>query len=334
MRADRLLSILLLLETHRRMTAREFAQRLEVSERTIHRDMEALSLSGVPVVAERGAGGGWTLLDGYHTTLTGLNEAEVRSLFLTPPARLLGDLGLQRAAGAASLKLLASLPEFARKHAELARQRLYVDAAGWNQQEESAPFLPLMQEAIWTQTQVRMVYRKSDDSVVDRTVHPFGLVAKGTVWYLVAGTSDGTRTYRVARIQRAELTRDQAVTPPGFDLVRYWHESSARFIASFARFAVVMRVHPDLREWLSASASIRVVEMDDPDERGWSRALALFEGEHHACTYALAHGPHVEVLAPPELRARVTAAVQATGVLYGEDAAGVPAQEPVNTDGQ
>src|SRR5438874_8268242 len=149
MRADRLLSIMLLLQVHRRMTARDFARRLEVSERTIHRDMDALSVAGIPVVAERGAGGGWSLLDEYRTNLTGLNGAEVRALFMTKPARLLADLGLDKAADAAVIKLLAALPSVARRGAEYARQRIYVDVTGWRESKESIPCLPVIQEAIW-----------------------------------------------------------------------------------------------------------------------------------------------------------------------------------------
>src|SRR5205085_10567172 len=131
MRADRLVSILLLLQLHGRMTARGLAERLEVSERTIHRDMEALSAAGVPVVAERGAGGGWALVDGYRTNLTGLNGAEIQSLFTATPTRLLSDLSLDKASDAAHVKLLAALPEASRALAEYARQRIHVDAAGW-----------------------------------------------------------------------------------------------------------------------------------------------------------------------------------------------------------
>src|SRR5215210_4709996 len=137
MRADRLLSILSHLQVHHRITARELAGRLEVSERTIHRDMEALSAAGIPVVAERGLGGGWSLLGEYRTNLTGLNEAEIQSLFVTKPTRLLADLKLERAAEGASLKLLAALPSIYRRGAEYARQRIYIDVSGWNRSEET-----------------------------------------------------------------------------------------------------------------------------------------------------------------------------------------------------
>src|SRR5262245_108945 len=142
MRADRLLSILLLLQTGGRMTARGLAERLEVSERTIHRDMEALSMAGVPVIAERGANGGWSLLEAYRTNLTGLNQAEIQALFLTQPPHVLSDLGMRQAAEGALVKLLASLPTPQRQDAEFMRARIHVDGAGWKQSVESVPCLP------------------------------------------------------------------------------------------------------------------------------------------------------------------------------------------------
>nr|MDQ3818613.1 HTH domain-containing protein [Acidobacteriota bacterium] len=158
MRADRLLSILLLLQIHQRMTSRELARRLEVSERTIHRDMEALGMAGVPIAAERGQRGGWMLMEGYETRLTGLNEAEIQALFLTRPARLLADLSLDKASDAALIKLSAALPPVFRHDADYARQRIYVDVTGWNPRDEKAPALHTLQEAVWQERKVSFTY--------------------------------------------------------------------------------------------------------------------------------------------------------------------------------
>src|SRR5918999_3855096 len=186
MRADRLFSIVLLLQAHRLLTARALAERLEVSERTIHRDMEALSGAGIPVVAERGAGGGWSLLGEYRTNLTGLNEAEIQSLFVTRPPRLLADLNLEKAAEGASLKLLAALPTVYRRGAEQARQRIHIDVSGWQRAEEAVPLLHVVQEAVWQERRLRMTYGQEECGAAERVVDPLGLVAKGSVWYLVA----------------------------------------------------------------------------------------------------------------------------------------------------
>jgi len=188
-RADRLLSIVLLLQTHRHLTSRSLAERLEVSERTIHRDMEALSGAGIPVVAERGSGGGWSLIGEYRTDLTGLNESEIQSLFVTQSPKVLADLKLTKASDAALLKLLAALPAMYRRGAERARQRIYIDSAGWNRNEESVPHLQLVQEAIWAERKLRITYERGPDSeAVERQLDPLGLVAKGRrgIWSLVS----------------------------------------------------------------------------------------------------------------------------------------------------
>ena len=217
MRADRLLSILLLLQVNKRLTARALAERLEVSERTVLRDMEALGAAGVPVTAERGAGGGWGLVPGYRSDLTGLNAAETQALFLGEsshkPSRLLADLGMGRAADAALIKLLASLPVRSRRDVEYTRERLHIDGAGWYQSGEAFPLLPALQEAVWSERQVRMEYQKADGSTVERLVNPLGLVAKGSVWYLVADAEGGLRSYRVSRVRAACLTGCRASAP-------------------------------------------------------------------------------------------------------------------------
>ena len=166
MRADRLLSIMLLLQVHKRVTSRELARRLEVSERTIHRDMDALGAAGIPIYAERGIGGGWALSEAYQTNLTGLNEAEIQALFLATPPNLLADLGLHQAADAALIKLLAALPAFSRRDAEFARQRIHVDGAGWLRAREAVPFLSAIQEALWQDRKLILAYQRAPASTL------------------------------------------------------------------------------------------------------------------------------------------------------------------------
>src|SRR5215212_271742 len=178
MRADRLLSIMLLLQIYQRLTAGELARRLDVSERTIYRDMEALSAAGVPVVAERGAGGGWALVDGYRTNLTGLNAAEVQTLFSGLPPSLLADLKLDRARDAAHVKLLAALPPSSRADAEYARRRVHVDVAGWGGAGEAVPHLHTIQEAVWRGRKLLFTYGNDCGGAAERAVDPLGLVAK------------------------------------------------------------------------------------------------------------------------------------------------------------
>ncbi len=319
MRADRLLSIMLLLQTYRRMTAHDLADRLEVSERTIHRDMESLSAAGVPVVAERGIGGGWSLLGEYRTNLTGLNEAEIQALFLARSPRLLDDLGLGRAAEAAFIKLFAAVPPSALRDAESASQRIYVDVTGWNRTEESVPLLPLLQEAVWRERKLRFKYQRGDDCDVERLVDPLGLVAKGSVWYLVAAIDGDIRNYRVSRMLEAELTDQIFIRPEAFDLVEHWRQSAVEFKSRFPRYLVRARVHPEAvnRMYIIGRFS-RVEQVDPPDENGWRPVTLCFQFEDDACECLLGFGDQVEVLEPPELRQKLFDRAEQVIELYSQ----------------
>jgi predicted DNA-binding transcriptional regulator YafY len=326
MRADRLLSILLLLQAHARITARELARRLEVSERTIHRDMTALSATGIPVVAERGGGGGWRLLEDYRTDLTGLTGAEARTLFLAAPARLLADLGLHRASEAAFIKLLAALPSAARRDAEYVRQRIYVDAAGWQQTESATPALAALQEAVWRERKLALTYQRSDGSVVERLVDPLGLVAKGKAWYLVAAVEGEIRSYRASRVQEAMLRDQPCVRPADFDLPAYWDESAARLTEGLPRYPVVVRadqvVLPRMR---FSERYVRVEHVGAPDADGWVTVSLQCQGRAEACGYVLGFGPEIEVLEPRELREQVIEAAQGILSFYAAHGRRAPA---------
>ena len=193
MRADRLLSILMYLQARGRMTAYELAEELEVSERTIYRDLEALHAAGVPVLAERGPGGGCQLPEEYKVSLTGLTENEVRGLFLSPVSGPLADLGMGKALEAAMLKLSAALPSTHRRDVERMRQRVLVDTAQWFRPSEPVPYLPLLQEAVWQDRTLRFTYRRADGVHVKRTLDPYALVAKSSIWYLVGAAVDHAR---------------------------------------------------------------------------------------------------------------------------------------------
>jgi predicted DNA-binding transcriptional regulator YafY len=330
MRADRLLSIILLLQAHQRMTAGELARRLEVSERTIYRDMDALSMAGIPVVAERGASGGWTLLDTYKANLSGLNvlmqsisPAELQTLFLNAPARALDDLGLQRASEAAALKLLGALPAVSRRNVEYIRQRIYVDATGWRAFNEDISALPTLQEALWQERKLIIRYQRGDQTLVERLIDPLGLVAKGSVWYLVAGVDSEIRTYRVSRLREVRLADQPSVRLPDFDLAAYWEQSAAEFKANLPRYPTLLRAAPEILARLPLMWRFAQIErVDPPDADGWSKAAVLFELEEEACLYVLSFGPHIEVLEPPALRDRVIAVAQLIVAFYAEHVQG------------
>ncbi len=317
MRADRLLSIILLLQTHRRLTSRQLSEWLEVSPRTIHRDMDALSGAGVPVTAERGRDGGWMLLDGYTTDLTGLNALESQTLFLSKLPEPLVQLGLEEAAEAARLKLLAALPAVSRQTAETARQRLYIDPTGWRRAEETAPHFEVVQRAVWQGQQLRMDYRGANGSLSQRTVNPLGLVAKGSSWYLVASRDDQLRTYRLSRIESAEMLDSPAIRPEDFDLAGYWEQSATDFSARLPRYPVTLRVSPDLLPQIRHGVGFnRVESVDPPDDDGWSRLVMTFNAEADAQAMVIRHGDQVEILDPPELRAAVITLARQILALY------------------
>ncbi len=307
MRADRLLSILLLLQVDRRVTARELAKRLEVSERTILRDMEALSGAGVPVVAERGAAGGWSLLEEYQTKLTGLSAAEIQSLFLARPARLMADLGLKREAEAAFIKLQASLPASSRQQAEFARERILIDTSGWRDPAESIAALPVLLDALWEERQVRFCYQRMGCEPTERVADPVGLVAKGSSWYLVGQVDGEARTYRVSRISDATILDQPGARPEAFDLAAYWERSAVEFRQKLPRFYATFLVTPAAMRWVRYRGWRLEQEMPEGDR---VRVRLRFDIEEEAVQFALSLGGEAEIVEPRELRSRVLEAAR------------------------
>ncbi|MDQ1524623.1 MAG: hypothetical protein QOE47_2547 [Pyrinomonadaceae bacterium] len=323
MRADRLFSIVLLLQSHRHLTSRDLAGRLEVSARTIHRDMEALSGAGIPVVAERGTGGGWSLLGEYRTNLTGLNEAEIQSLFVIKPSRLLADLNLEKAAEGALLKLLAALPSVFRRGADYARQRIYVDVTGWNRAEETVPLLHRLQEAIWQERRVRMSYARGECEAVERLADPLGLVAKGSVWYLVAAVDGEVRSYRVSRVERVEVLDEPCRRPPDFDLASFWERSAAEYRAHLPSYRARVRVRREIVARMPyAGRFARIERTGEVDADGWVEVWLRFDVEEMACEYALSFGTQLEVLEPASLREKVFAAARSVVDFYARKETG------------
>lgn len=312
MRADRLLSTLLLLQAHGKMTVRQLAKRLEISERTAHRDLEALSSAGVPVLALRGSRGGWVLDEEWRTRVPGLDDAELRALLMAQP-RVIGDAPLAAAAERALDKLVAAMPVSLRARAAFLRERLYVDTAGWRGVVENLSFLPVVQDAVSRDRRLFIEYRKPNGQHSERTVDPLGLVAKGTSWYLVANTVEGFRTFRVSRIERATVLEIAAERPPEFDLAAHWKSSTQAFRENRSRYSVTLRaerrVAEDLMSWKAA-------QWITTDADGWMTLRAIFEDEEHACFVMLGMGARAEVLEPVALRERVVAGAAAVIATY------------------
>lgn len=319
MRADRLISLVLLLQTEGRMTARTLAARLEVSERTILRDLNALSCAGIPVYAERGPGGGCALPMGYRTSLTGLTQAEVRALFLPETPGPLADLRLGAVRDALLLKLLAALPTSRRRDAEWARERLYLDADPWFRRPEAVPHLNAVQAAVWEDRCVRVAYRDRRGVASRNLVEPYALVAKASVWYLVAKRDAQMRVYRVSRMEAVDPIEQSFRRDADFNVAAFWVRWMAEFEATLARYPVSVRVVstcldalPPGQEEDDTAADARQVEPADHAE--WRTLGVEFESFADALQHVLQLGENIEVLAPAELRvgvARIAARIVA-----------------------
>lgn len=303
MRADRLLSILLLLQNHGRMTSRQLAERLEVSERTVHRDMEALSASGVPVYAMRGADGGWALAEGYRSNLTGMKIDELQSLLVASPTALLNDLGLRENYDSAFLKLLSALPQTVQQDTMHVRQRLHIDGAGWHESSETFPFLPVVQDAVWLSRKLSIRYQR-EDSIVERIVCPLGLVAKRSTWYLVAQVGEDMRTYRISRLLDAQMLDEAFTRPTDFDLAHYWAQSTVEFKSSLPRYPSRLLVKTDALPALKQERYIKIASTQAAGN-DWMEAEVEFHTLDSACSIVLHFGPHIQVVEPQELRCEI-----------------------------
>ena len=310
MRADRLLSALLLLQANGKITVRQLATRLEVSHRTAYRDLEALCAAGVPVLALRGSHGGWQLDEEWRTRVPGLDEAELRAFLMAQP-RVIGDAPLAAAAERALDKLMAAMPVSLRARAAFIRQRLYVDTSGWRGVSENLSFLPIVQDAVSRDRKLVIEYRKPDRQLTMRTVDPLGVVAKGMTWYLVANTAEGFRTFRVSRIEKATMLDIAAERPPHFDLAAYWKSSTEKFRESRPRYVIVVRLEPRAAEEFAVWRRATPISCDAPDPEGWLTLRAEFDDEEHACFVVQGLGGRAEILEPAALRERVRASAAA-----------------------
>ena len=310
MRADRLLSLMMLLQTRGQMTALALAKELEVTPRTVYRDVDALSSAGVPIYAIGGPGGGYALLDSYRTTLTGLHEDEVKALFMMTIPGPIADLGVNQTLQTAVLKLTSALPSQHQAQAEFFRQRLHLDAAAWFQETEPVPYLPLLQTAVWQDRQLQIRYLRPSGTVSERTISPFGLVAKAAVWYLVADTTSGMRVYRVSRLDKAALTDKTFSRPASFDLLAYWQAWTANYMTSLPRIEVKLKIEATLLPLLPKIWNIPVAEQSPPDANGYQVATVLFEQEAQAVAIILGFAARAQVLTPHLLREQVYAAAR------------------------
>lgn len=319
MRASRLLSILMILQTQRRATAEALAAEFEVSVRTIYRDIDELSATGIPVYADRGPGGGFKLREGYRTQLTGLTPDEADTLLLTGLAGPAGDLGLGPAMLSAERKLLAALPATQAARAIQSRRRVLLDPADWYRRPDRPPFLDQVAQAVWAQKKISVHY-KNQLAKRRRTLEPFGLVLKGGVWYLVARVSESLRTYRISRIEEMTTLSDRFEVPGDFDLASHWvaelrrYEKGLRHVEATVRVAmpVMLRI-----ERLGAEAA-DLIRAAPPDTDGWRTAAIPIEDIDYAAIELLGFGPWIEVIKPEMLRQRLHDLSSEVTALYAD----------------
>ena len=306
MRADRLLSLLMLLQTRGQMSAQELADELEVSERTIYRDIVALSASGVPVYASRGPGGGVRLIEEYRTTLTGLTPEETRALFMMSIPAPLMQLGMGDKFKGALLKLSASLPDTRRADEARTRQRIHLDSSWWFQSEQEIPCLQTIQQALWQDRRLCLKVRwEFFNTEFEQEAEPYGLVAKANVWYLVYGRGGIPHVTRVSQIVEADLLPEGFFRPPEFDLETFW-ETWCRDYESQPPFCARVRVSPEalplLAEYVGERARAGLAQTHLPYADGWVTLDLPFESFVAARTRLLGLGRAVEVLEPESLR--------------------------------
>ncbi|MEW1693010.1 helix-turn-helix transcriptional regulator [Streptomyces sp. NPDC091265] len=296
MRASRLVTLLLLLQNRGRMTARQLAEELEVSVRTVYRDVEALGAAGIPLYGEAGHAGGYRLVDGYRTQLTGLTADEAQAAFLAALPGTAADLGLGEALATAQLKLRAALPVALREHSERIQERFLLDAPGWYGDADQVPHLAAVAAAVWARRAVVLQYRRwRAPEEIERRLEPYGLVLKAGRWYLVADGPSGIRTYRVDQILEVRPLEDGFAPPDGFHLAGYWSSCLADFRARLHTAEALVRLTPEGARRLGVT----------PAGGGWTEARIPIESIDHAHREFLRLGTEVEVMAPAELRNRI-----------------------------
>jgi predicted DNA-binding transcriptional regulator YafY len=319
MRASRLLSILLLLQTRGRMSAQALAHEVEASVRTVFRDVDQLSAAGIPIWAERGRNGGFQLQEGWRTRLTGLTTDEASAIFLAGLPGPAAELGLGDAMTSAQMKLLAALPAEWQAGAQRVGSRFHLDAVDWFRGAEPAEHLRAVAEAVWQERRLKMRYR-SWNRVSDRLVDPLGLVLKAGTWYMVARSEGDVRTFRLAGIQALEILDTRFSRPRKFDLPGYWSASTKRFETSIYRSKARLRVSPlGLQRLQSLGAAVaeaanRSASAADAD--GWVRVTIPIESLDDAAREVLRLGTEAEALEPPELRECMIAAAEQLAALY------------------
>jgi predicted DNA-binding transcriptional regulator YafY len=309
MRADRLISIVMMLQTHERMTAQDLAQELEVSQRTIYRDVTALNSAGIPIYTDRGPSGGISLLESYRTTLTGMSEEEAQALFMMNIPQALVELGIGQKLKSALLKLAAAMPPSQQSMQAHTQQRVYLDSTPWEVTTEPAPHLGVLHEAVWQDRRVCVVFRGSFEAEIELELEPYGLVAKMNTWYLVARADGYHRVLKVGDIIEVEAHNDHFERDESFDLAAYWKVWCSDSLSRQPEFKVRLRMAPGLinklKFYLDETIKYTIIEDTTADQNGWEEVCITYDNFFQARQSILNFGRAAEVLEPTVLKISV-----------------------------
>lgn len=306
MRADRLLSILMLLQTHGKMTAEDLSRELEVSVRTIYRDAGALEMAGVPITTERGPGGGMALLDSYRTTLTGLTEQEVEALFMLEVPGILTDLGVSSSLQTALRKVAAAMPTRQQRGRQRVRQRVHLDSAPWHQRPQAQASVQLVHRALREDRCLVIRYQLAWEAERTRVVRPLGLVAKENAWHLVCTWGAGPRVIEFSDLVAIRRSDAQIERPRDFELSRFWDEWRERAARNRSTYAAILAVAPALhRAFSRGSIGPQIETLSGPDDEGWYQVQLIADSFEVARTRVLGWGHAARVIEPVALRESV-----------------------------
>lgn len=310
MRADRLLSIMLLLQTRGKLTTQTLANELGVSRRTILRDIDALSYAGIPIYADGGHGGGVSLDENYRTTLTGLNETEIRALFISENTQLMNDIGLGEATRRLQHKLSAALPLQQQSIVAQVRQRIYLDPAWWWQDDTPLPFWSDLQKAVFEDYRIQAVYENFNGEVAERLLEPYSLVAKAAQWYLIAKRDQAFRLYRITRFRSLQIQNTHFEREDGFDLIKFWQAHLKEFREAIAEYTFTLRIHPERLGFVQSlmPGHFQIIQTDP--QNGWKTLRFQVESIDLAKMLVFGLGNQAAILDPPELREAIRRGIQ------------------------
>jgi predicted DNA-binding transcriptional regulator YafY len=325
MRADRLLSLMFMLGSGERLTAQALAERLEVSERTVYRDVDALSSVGVPVYTQPGANGGIFLDENYRISLGGFSRADLQSLFVSADAGPLSDLGLVKED--TLLKLFVALPAIQRHEVERVQQRFFIDPTNWFQLVEASSDFAVLQQAVWEDRVIQVTYQPVEGAVGERELEAYALVAKANIWYLVGRKPGGEmRNFRVSRFESVTLTDTTFARDASLDLPAYWKASCEQFErvskGNTKPYMAILRVHPRMFWYFPGWMNGRYEKLGTPDAEGWITVRAVYDSMEQARTQVLGFGTYAEALDPPELSASVIETAEAILKWHAERSVG------------